>query len=256
MGDISEMRAVIVILAFVVFTVSLVGLMVSESPSMFMGIAQGSSGVDTSQSVSPSGIIAWNETYTLNLTHAMPPPFEFQIGGWNVMAQKYDSPGLSIETYDAWWIFMWNLDPFKWYHNGVEVSISGSTIAYGQMYFITPSQLDSDFAAKGVSGLKYTIKNTRTQMDVTFAFNTTKYATPSLAYLGNEISLIFDLNWNERNTSVNALAFISGIFTFSLPGLPFIPNLILWLIIFPAAMYLAFIFVLRVIGAVFGGGGA
>ena len=256
MGDISEMRAVIVILAFVVFTVTLVGLMVSESPSMFMGIAQGSSGTGTDQTTSPSSLLAWNSTYILNITGTF--EYEFHVGGWNVRVEKWDNhwstDGFFMETYDAWWIFNWNFDQFKWFKEGTDVSIFAEIPPAPSQWRIPISRLDLDFA-NGKS-LTYQAKNTKTQWDISFNFNSSKFAKPSDALYGNEMYMFFELDFNDRSTSINALSFIGGIFTFSLPGLPFIPNLILWLMIFPAAMYLVFIFVLRIIGAVFGGGGA
>ena len=259
MGDISEMRAVIVILAFVVFTVTLVGLMVSESPSMFIGITQGSSGFSgtSTDETSPSNLVSWNETYILNITGTF--EYNFQIGGWNVRVEKwaiYHLPedGLCMKTYDAWWIFEWNFDEFKWFKEGIDVSVLAYIPYVNPRWCIPIARLDQDFA-NGKS-LTYQAKNSKTQLDVSFSFNNSKFAKPSDAFYGNEMYMVFKLDFNDRNTSINALSFIGGIFTFSLPGLPFIPNLILWLLIFPAAIYLAFIFVLRIIGAVFGGGGA
>jgi len=250
MGDISEMRAVIVILAFVVFTVTLVGLMVSESPSMFMGIAQGSSGTSTDQTASPSSLLAWNQSYSLvlNVSDAY-----FPLGGWNVLVSKLEwgEKGIFMTTYDSWWIFQWNFDDFKWYtpDNQEVTHILSSGIPS-----LLLNTIDSEYAVS--NNTKYIAKNTKTQFGIFFTWNKTAYATPSNAYDNNSLVMIFNIDFNDRNTSINALSFIGGIFTFSLPGLPFIPNLILWLMIFPAAMYLAFIFVLRIIGAVFGGGGA
>lgn len=252
-GNLAELRPLIFICAFVGMAVLLVGWMVTESPTLFLGADPGSSST-AEGSTSPLSLMAWNETYILNLTNNMPPPFQFEIGGWKVIAQKYAAPGLSIETYDSWWIFIWNLDPFRWYKDGVEVSISGHTIAYGDMFFIQPSQLDSDFTTEGASGLKYAIKNTRTQMDVFFVFNITTYAKPSDAYSANDITLIFNIDFNNRHTSINALGFVSGLFTFSIPGVPIYINAIIWLMLFPPLAYLVFIIVLKIIGAIFGGG--
>lgn len=255
-GNLAELRPLIFIASFIGLTVLMVGWMVTESPILFIGADPGGSSTGEG-STSPMSLLAWNETYVLNLTNNMPPPFQFEIGNWKMIVQKYvppTGPGLSVETYESWWVFTWNFDPFRWYKDGNEVSVPGHTLAYGDMFFIEPSRLDSDFTNEGTSGLKYTIKNTRTQMDVSFAFNTTLYDNPSDAYSANDIGLIFDIDWNERNTSVNAISFISGLFTFSLPGVPIYVSVILWVMMFPPLAYLTFIFVIKVLGAVFGGG--
>jgi hypothetical protein len=254
MGDISEMRAIIVILAFIVFTVTLIGLMVGESPTIFIGTVQGSSGTNTSQSTSPSNLIAWNETYVQPLNFS--DTVDFPLGGWNIELTRYPYiSGIVMYTYDSWWIFNWNYEQFKWYNsNNIEVTTNYNPTGQGNFQILSLNTLDSEYSSSNKT--TYQAKNSRTKFDIFFSWNKTAYATPSDAYNHDGLVMVFSINFNDRNTSINAFSFIAGIFTFSLPGLPFIPNLILWLMIFPAAMYLAFIFVLRIVGAVFGGGGA
>jgi hypothetical protein len=251
MGDISEMRAVIVILAFVVFTVTLVGLMVSESPLMFSGMTSGNSAINNNGgATSPTTLLAWNSTYVLNITDSSDASYHFVIQGWNVAVFTVDSWGhkeIDMATYSTWWIFEWDWDDFVWYKDNVQVS------NLNDIWF-SMFVLDTHYSQNKT--LDYVAQNSKTRMTVTFVFNQTAYTKPSDAYSAGGLSMVFQQDFNDRNTSINALSFIAGIFTFSLPGLPFIPNLILWIMIFPALMYLSFIFVLRVIGAVFGGGGA
>jgi hypothetical protein len=248
-GNLAELRPLIFICAFVGMTVLLVSLMVSESPTMFSGASAGSSATGT-DSTNPLNIVAWNQTYILNITdpHAN---YYFVVQGWNIAVECMDilnSHCIAMHTYDYWWIFNWNIDHFKWYEqNGTEVSTPGYQAQWLNMY-----TLDSDFAAN--KPLTYNAKNSKTMMQVTFAFNTTAYSKPSLAYSAGDLRMIFNMNLSERNTSLNALTFISGLFTFSLPGMPFVVNAIIWIMIFPALMYLSFIFVIKMLGAVLGGG--
>ena len=263
MGDISEMRAVIVILAFVVFTVTLVGLMVSESPSMFMGMVTGSTGTTASGSpTSPTDIAVWNSTHTEVINDTMGSNYPFDLGGWHFRL-SYWLPGSSVkyfsmETYDFFLFFAYNIEDMQWYGAQNTLKSGYYEVTYSIWKTAIPlSVMDMDYANGGLNALRYTVQNSKTKLTLNFWFNTTAYTncTNALASGGN-IYMLVGQDFVDRNTSINALGFISGIFTFSLPGLPFIPNLILWLMIFPAAIYLAFIFVLRIIGAVFGGGGA
>ena len=247
-GNLAELRPLVFIVSFVGLSVLLIGWMVTETPTLFLGADSGSSSTGTS-SQNPSELMAWNETYTLNITDTF--GYTFKVGGWNVRFEKWTSThSFYMETYDAWWIFNWNFDPFRWFKDGLDVTHVYSGQPNPERLDV--SQLDSDFA-KG-KGLGYDAKNSRTQFSVSFAFNTTKYAKPSDAYDGNEMYLMFNVGYDERNTNINLLGFISGLFTFSLPGLPVQVNLIIWLMIFPSLAYLVFIIVLKIIGSVFGGG--
>lgn len=253
MGDISEMRAIVVICAFVIFTIVMVGLMFAESPAVFSDATQGSANLPT-ESKSPSELLAWNETYILNITGTF--EYTFPIGGGNVRVQKWDnhvpSDGIFMETYDYWWIFQWNRDNFKWFKDGVDVSIWADIPPAPGQWRIPISRLDEDFASG--KGINYVAINSKTQFDVAFSFNTSTFSKPSDAFYGNDIHMIFNVDFENRQTSINALSFISSLFTFSLPGIPFIVNLMIWISIFPALAYLIFIIILRTIGAIFGGG--
>jgi len=246
-GNLAELRPLIFICAFIGLAVLLVGWMVTESPTLFLGADAGSSSTGSS-SQNPLSLMAWNETYILNITDTL--TYTFKVGGWNVHVEKCeDTKGFFMETYDYWWIFYWNYDAFRWFKDGVDI-----THEYGELMKerIDLTQLDSDFA-EGKS-LGYDAKNSRTQFFVTFAFNTTKYELPTDAFDGDEMHMIFNIDWDDRNTNINALSFIAGLFTFSVPGAPIYVSAIIWLMLFPPLAYLTFIFVLKILGAIFGGG--
>jgi hypothetical protein len=172
--------------------------------------------------------------------------YDFDMLGWHVFVLKsVVIPTIYIETHESWWVFTWGSDPFSWYKDGVLVS-SGSFPAISQ------AQLDSDYASG--DGLNYVIKNGKTSWNIGLAFNTTLYSSPSEAW--NDMAIVFNLDFADRNTSINALNLISMLFTANLPEVdPFISKLIAFPI-WACIAYMCFIFVLRVVGAVFGGGGA
>lgn len=263
MGDISEMRAVVVVLAFVIFTVTFVGLMVTESPSMFFGITQGSSGTPVGDSAtSPSELLAWNSTYQQPINDTLGSNYPFDLGGWHFRL-SYWLPGastkyVSMETYDFFLFFSYNIEDMSWYDAENNLKSGYYEVSYHiDKTAILLSVMDSDYATGGLGALSYKVQNSKTRLTLNFWFDTTTYdnCTDALTS-GGTIYMLVGQDFADRNTSINALSFISGIFTFNLPGLPFVINLIIWLSMFPALIYLAFIFILRIIGAVFGGGGA
>lgn len=243
MGDISEMRGLIVVFCIIAVSITLIALM----PSEFYTATATS---PETGSATPTGLMAWNETYVLNITGTF--AYYFQVGGYNIRVEKWPQ-GLNIETYDSWWIFVWNFDIFKWFKNGVEVS-TYYHMPIGDKWLLEPSQMDSDFASG--EGLNYEIKNSKTQLRVNLAFNTTLFTNPSDAYTGNAMGLIFNIDFDDRNTSINALNLIGMLFTASIPNVDPTINLLISFPIWACTGYLVFIFVLRIIGAVFGGGGA
>jgi len=193
--------------------------------------------------------LSWNETYTHNLTGQWK---NFVIGGWNVRVFEWQN-AIEIYTYDYWWRIEWNHDWFAWYKNGKEVS--EKFYMYDEEgIWIKLLQIDKDFNKS--KKLQYDLRNSRTKMIVTFAFNTTAYALPSMAYNAHDAFLIFNIKFDDRNTSVNALNMIGMLFTASLPGVNPILNYLIAIPLWICSLYLVFIFVLRIIGAVFGGGGA
>jgi len=250
-GNLAELRPLVFIAAFVGFTVLIVSMMVTESPEMFGGQTTGSSTIYTS-GVSPMELLAWNSTYTLQLT-SLNGYWEFTYGGRNIafgtqaLAQHY----LYSETYDKFWIFYYNIELFKWYdknNNPLQMWTINAGIG------VPLSQLNADYASGNLSALIYTLKNSKTSYQASFGFNTTTYATPDDALVAGQLCMTVNQGWEPSGSSFSALGFISGLFLFSLPGVPVVVNALLWLMIFPALFYLAFIFVLKMLGAIFGGG--
>ena len=103
--------------------------------------------------------------------------------------------------------------------------------------------------------LAYTLKNDYTMLTVRFAYNTTAYGNVTNAFNNNALETIFNQDWDDRNTSFNAFSFVGTLLTFNIPA-PYPFNYILAAPILAAIVYMLFIFALRLVGAVFGGGGA
>jgi hypothetical protein len=247
MGDISEMRGLIVVFTVIAVSITLINFI----PSQFY---TGETNDDVStQKIKPSDVVSWNSTYILNMT-SDEYYSDLGIAGWHVNVEKtlasrgYQAIG--IETFDAWWFFHWNFAVFSWYKDGVIVSKWSPA---GGFYGIFIAQLDSDYATG--KGLNYVIKNDAgCQWDIALSFNTTLYDSPSEAW--DDMLLIFKLDFADRNTSINALNLISMLFTAQLPNVDPIVCLLIAFPLWACIGYMCFIFVLRIVGAVFGGGGA
>lgn len=269
MGNMSEYRGLIVIITFVSITLLIIGMAVSETPDMFAtSNTQGSSPLSGSNVPGPSGFFAWNETTTIQLNDTN---FEqtLSIGGTEMMFGDRSDGGsikfLQVETYQSFYgMFLYNREDFTWYNKTNQLQVSSKHDVYSKSpYTLRQSQevmdmndVDIAYANGNISALTYELKNTRTKITVSLGFNFTEYDTPSLA-LADE-GLFFDINqqFDDRDTSINLIAFISGLFLFSIPGVDPTVCAIISFALDSALIYITFIFVLRIIGAVFGGGGS
>lgn len=248
MGDISEMRGVVVLFTIISVTISLILLIPSEFYSSSASPA-------TSPNADINPLIAWNNTYVANLTYNafVDTSTTFSINGYNYGINVYPGGEVNIHTYESWWVFEWGRDDFKWYHLGV---IKSEPLIYLGVTFegVKSSTVDSIAPPQ-----KFSLKNSKTKTDVTLVFNTTAYGSWDAALKANAGSVVFQIDWNDRNTSMNALQLVGMVLTASLPNVHPVLNGVFALFgwgLIAAGVYLAFIFTLRIVGAVFGGGGA
>lgn len=243
MGDISEMRGLIVVFCIIAVSITLIALMPTEFYTATATSPEVGSG-------NPLDLIAWNSSLVVNFTGA--DPIDFTLNGYNFELDPTFDPytlqdGIILATYDGWWIFVWNYEAMQWYVNDVEVSYT-PTYAHTRISIYAVDEYPIDTV--------YTCKNSRTMVRATFVYNTTEYTKFSDAYKANDASIVFNMDWEDRNTSFNALSLIAMLFTASLPNVDPTINLLITFPIWACIGYLIFIFVLRMVGAIFGGGGA
>lgn len=91
---------------------------------------------------------------------------------------------------------------------------------------------------------------------VQFGYNTTTYSNFTHAWNFHELYMFVGINFDDVSTGYNALQLIAMILFFQLPDLNIYVKALLAAPIYACIGYLAYIFTLRAIGAIFGGGGA
>jgi len=275
----SELRTIVIVVAFLGTTIALVGMMTMESPFLFSGYTnKGTTPVyGNNTAVNPSEVIGWNETLVLPLNNSgWSFILSFEVGGWNLRAYIDKPYGVNayyieLETYDKFEVLgltLWEHghQDFTWY-NSSNQRVSRNDIGFmaplGSYYpeVIGLDQLGYDYifgnSSSSMNNLQYNIKNSHTKLTVSFGFNNTLYDSPLTCFInGGNLDLCFQIQWSDRNTSMNALDFISAMFSFRLPDVEPTVQAMIMAPILGALMYLTFIFILRIVGAVFGGGGA
>jgi len=243
MGDISEMRGLIVVICFLASFFLLASLI----PSQFMSSAVNATGSpNPTDNLDSYGVIAWNQTETLQLLDAGGINYT-TLKGYNIaIASTGSSASLFGWTYAEWWGFTWAIDYFQWNHR------NGSLIA---TQFFPVSLLDS--MATDNEPLEFQLKNSHAWFNIYFTYNTTTYASPSLALAGDALYMNFHAGFDEMGSQINAWTLLTGVLFFQpIAGIPYYLSLLIAFPIWICLAYLIFIFVLRMIGAVFGGGGA
>jgi len=104
--------------------------------------------------------------------------------------------------------------------------------------------------------LSYTIQCSHFQMKGFFGYNDTLYSSPSQAWDHHGLWILLGINFDQMSTGFNAFNLIGMLLFFQLPMVHPIINYIIAVPIWVCIIYLSFIFILRALGAIFGGGGA
>jgi hypothetical protein len=242
------MRALIVLAGFVLVFAFLAVMVQSESPTLFATTATSSNRTISSA----NDVLGWNSTTTINMSS--PTPQDLQMGGHDIRVESVTIPYrcVSTHTFSQWWIFRTDILYFQWFLDGELKSVD---IASG-MPMLPIWQIESDYIELNMSGLHYDIQNDKFATTVDIAWNITAYSNATAAFDAEELYLTFNNNFDDRNTSINAWNMITMLLTFDIPGLDWRLRMIMVCGVIGALSYLIFIFALRIIGAVFGGGGA
>jgi hypothetical protein len=170
---------------------------------------------------------------------------KFTLGGWNL---QFDNDPVfrqfSLCSYDSWWIFTWGYESFTWYNvKGVKVSENFGT---GNWQVLKWDQLNPNYDMDRKL-CEFTVQNSKTQLKVYFAFNTTKYNTPYDALVGGELHVLFCVSMDKVNTSINAWNLIGSILFFQMPNVHPLINAIIAIPVWIAIAWLIYILILKAI---------
>jgi len=171
--------------------------------------------------------------------------YAFQVGGWNVKA-SYDNVHDSIVmwTYDAFWIFEYNLEDFKWYNSqGVKVSGSVSFLG-GPREAISLTTIYDGFTNNTST---FTIQNSKTQCKIYFGYNSREYKSPREAFQDGNLGVLVGMGIDNTNTRINAWNFIGMLLFFQAPDVHPLLNAIIAIPIWVMIAWLIYILILKAI---------
>lgn len=256
MGDISELRGLLVIVGFLASLVLLISLI----PTGFFAYTfEGRTIIveDYFEAIDLQSFVdTW--TYTLNETggelvfgfDVYEVPVETAgewLGGHDIslfyrVANASNPEVLTLTHFWAEFIFGQQHD-LEWKNFQ---GISRGTSLEG-------TELDADYSEETID---YTSLCSHFQVKVFFGFNETTYSSPTEAWNHHGLSILIGINFDQVSTGSDAWGIISMLLFFQMPEISVFLNAIIAIPLWIGILYITYILILRAIGAVFGGGGA
>lgn len=247
MGDISEMRGLLVVASVIIIMVS---MLIIIPPSVYESNLRNS---ETAGIINPVNQLSWNSSLTVNLTHAV--GFAgwqdtFRLNGFNYIITTYESgqyatsQTIKLQTCAELgdFLIIWAEESMIWYDTDNKiVSLSSEVIE---------TSIIDDYATPA----QFTLQNGQTSITATCVYDNTTYSSFDDALTNDAASLVFETELDYTNSNLNAFQLIGMLYTASLPGLDPLINYLITIPLWIATIYLAFIFILRLTGALFGGG--
>ena len=242
-----EVSAENITLVTVVTFLSMFFILAASMPSSLIATPQQGKTVSVPSYFEAIDIQSFAQTYVVNLTDPSTlESYEFTFGGYDMKLEDSPETFIWIRTQASWWIFRWDYNYFHWYDKeGIEQS--EDRIFLGTFHGIAYSKLDDAYVKWGKDGLRWTLKNTVTEMVVYVGFNTSRYAKPSDALNNGDLSLLLCMNFDQVSTRFNAWNLIGGILFFQMPNVHPILNAIIAIPVWIMIAWLIYILILKAI---------
>lgn len=157
------------------------------------------------------------------------------------------------EVYKTWSLYYFVDGMIPTYY-GVNVSVKSANFTNINVLKTWIDSYSTTSSQSTLSCLRFLISNSRTSSNVAFSFDEDTYGSPGAAWWNDALFVSFNNNYSEKQSGMNAFALIAGLLFWSLPGVPVEIYAIISFMVWPPIIYVAAIWVLRIIGSVFGGG--
>jgi len=250
MGDMSELRGLVVIVSFMGVLVLLLAwipgsFFVASSarevyvPDYFESIEVFSFVETKTHYLNDSGGNLWVFDSTIRLK-------DVDIGGYDIDL-FYRRPNQGF--YKLWLLH----EHYNWYifpadHKLTFVSLRG----VNRGIELDINELTTD--ANGGNVTEYRARCKHTTYHIGLSYNSTLYSSYSDAWDNGDVIIFFGVEFDQVNTSYNAFNVISMLLFFQLPEIDVYTNALMAIPLWAGIIYIAYIIVLRTIGAIFGGG--
>jgi len=257
-GDISEMRGLVVTITFLATLIFLLVLF----PQQFYALDYEGRTVDVPEYFETLDVqcfaSVWEEK--LNETGFKTETSEYYWKDIDIGNHDFDvcyskanltHHNLRITHYWTEWVIIPWAYHMDWYNRK---GIRRSSIEGGNQGIITGSQINEDFE---IEFAEYKVEHAqRFWVRVYIGYNTTLYESINNAWDYYDLHMFVGINFDQTATGYTAWDLIGMLLFWQLPEIHWVIQALISSPFWACVAYLAYIFVLRAIGAIFGGGGA
>lgn len=247
MGDMSEYRGLIFCGTLLIISVFLIGII----PANFaVSYDESDRNPSIPEYIDAQSVLNWNSTYTVNfsnLTYGLGYYYEQwgkdEIGHDLFFYMKNSTVNEIWLEHGDYWLGSWNA-----WHRMDWINDAGTNRGTELSLTEIEGDLDTEDTAR------YKVQCRDFFMYCLIGYNDT-YTDLENAWDNNGVALIFGIDWDQQGTSLNAFSIASSFLSFdaNITGNIYVDTLIRAPVLI-AGVYIAFILVLRTLGAVFGGG--
>lgn len=250
MGDMSELRGLVVIISFL----GAMTLLLSWIPGAFFVATEGRN-VYVPEWFEAIELYSFVDTKTVYLN---------DTGGslWWV-DNTFRIKDIDIGNYD---IDLYYKRPTTGFYNLFLIHIHYDWYVFPsdhRLEFISMRGIDRDIVldineintdANGANYTEYRARCKHTTYHIGLSYNSTAYSSFSDAWDNGELVFFAGVDFDHTNTTYNAWNFVSMLLFFQLPEIDIYTNLLLGIPLWIGIIYVSYILILRAIGALFGGG--
>lgn len=238
MGDIAELRGLVLCVTFLSTFILICGIM---PPELIFGEQQNERNIYVPEHFESVDLEYISETKNTTVQDAS--PFTDTIGGWDIRVLSFKYPGVTVSDYlflhhyAKRWIFSFNFHPMRWYDSsGIEISVSDRG-----------DRLDIDALDGYEYGHKYSAECDHFKMSVYFGYNTTAFDSHVAAFRNGSLSILFALGFDERNTARNAWGLIGMVLFWQMPKIHPAINILISIPIWVTIGYLIYVLIAKIV---------
>lgn len=237
MGDISELRGIVVVGTFLTVAI----LLIAWIPTEFYVSSETYLQVEPPSVFDAIDIVQYAETHNFTL-------YDGFAESWGKADFGHDMRIVASATYGIynthfWGFALWNFHQMDW--------INRDGINRNQ--FLSLAEIEADFDSD-TNTSEYKVECDHFYMYAWFSYNTTTYSGFTDAFNNNEGLVLFAIDFDQVGTTWNAWSLVSGLLLFDLPNINFYMTALLSVPLWLAIAYITAIILMRILGALFGGG--
>lgn len=250
MGDISELRGLLVVGTFLTILV----LFIAFIPASFLVTSQDQRTIQAPDYFEAVDLQNFVDTENKTMDGSDPQwygyyRYSFDLGGWDLQLEYKLTGEVRLYQAEYWWIFQTGRHLMTFYEtqNGVAITTS-------PYHILTDDLLDTYFEEDMGNTPLLAKRVGILQIWTFFAYNVSEYSSFQEAFPTGDCVIFLGIGFDQTNTTYNAWDVIGMLLFFQLPNTHIILNAIMAIPIWIATVYITFILILRAIGAIFGGG--